>query len=88
MCQWCDGFHLIHDVSLLQNATAILLQLLQTASGFLLQNVKVFLHNATVIINCDNFIIKCDSYCKMRFLLQIATVRPYTLFINGSSIKV
>ena len=41
--------------------------LLQTASGFLLQN-------ATVIKNCDNFITKCDSYYKMRRLLQSATV--------------
>ena len=33
---------------------------------------------ATVITNCDNFITKCDSYHKMRRLLQIATVQ----FIN------
>ena len=32
------------------------------------------LQNATVIINCDDFLTKCDSYYKMRRLLQIATV--------------
>ena len=33
------------------------------------------LQNATdVITKCDSFIIKCDSYYKMRRLLQIATV--------------
>ena len=46
--------------------------LLENASGFLLQN-------ATVITNCDNFIIKCDSYYKMGRLLQIATVQSYNL---------
>ena len=57
---------------LLQNATAILLQnatkvYYKMCQGFLLQN-------AIVITNCDDFITKCDSYYKMRRLLQIAAV--------------
>ena len=32
---------------------------IKKASGFSLQN-------ATVIANCDNFITKCDVYCKLR----------------------
>ena len=49
--------------------------LLQDVSGFSLQN-------ATVITNCDSFITKCDSYYKLRRLLQIATIQlhlPYQL---------
>ena len=34
----------------------------------------VLLQSVTVITNCHDFIIKCDSYFKMRRLLQIATV--------------
>ena len=71
---------MIHCDTLLHNATDIITKcdsyfitkcgknLLQNASGFLLQN-------ATVITNCDDFITKCDSYYKMRRLLQIATVQ-------------
>ena len=76
--------YLICYNSLLQNAIDIITKcdssfitkcdrsLLENASGFLLQN-------ATVITNCDNFIIKCDSYYKMGHLLQIATVQSYNL---------
>ena len=47
-------------------------------SGFLLQYVTVLLQNATVIANCDDFITRCDSYYKLRRLIQIATVQsPY-----------
>ena len=79
--------YLIRYDSLLQNATDIITKcdsnfittcdksLLQNASGFLLQN-------ATVVTNCDDFIIKCDSYCKIRRLLQIATVPLLTIFPN------
>ena len=49
--------------------------LLQNASGFLLQNATVLLQNVTVTTNCNNFITKCDSYYKMRRLLQTATVQ-------------
>ena len=61
----------------LQNATAILLQkrersLLQSALGFLYQNETVLLQNATVIT-------KCDSYYKIRRLLQISTVHTFVL---------
>ena len=71
--------YLIHYSSLLQNATDIITKcdrsLLQNVPGFLLQNVKLLLLNATIIIKCDNFTTKCDSYFKMRRLLQIATVQ-------------
>ena len=40
--------------------------------------MTVLLQNATVITNCDNCITKCDSYYKMRRLLQIATVQGNT----------
>ena len=43
-------------------------RLLQNTSGFLLENT-------TVTTNCNNFITKCDSYYKIRRLLQIATVQ-------------
>ena len=49
--------------------------LLQNTSDFLLQNATVLLQNATVITNWDDFITKCDSYYKLRRLLQIATVQ-------------
>ena len=66
--------YLIRYDSLLQNATAILLQkchisLLQNASGLLLQNATVLLQNALVITNFD-------SYYNMWCLLKIATVHP------------
>ena len=35
---------------------------LKNASGFLLQNAAVLLQNATINMNCDNFITKYDSY--------------------------
>ena len=47
---------------------------LQNVSGFLLQNATVLLQNVTVTTSRDNFITKCDSYYKMRPLLQTATV--------------
>ena len=34
---------------------------------------QFFLQNTTVIANFDDLITKCDSYYKMRRLLQIAT---------------
>ena len=62
---------MIHYDSLLQNTTDIITKcdrsLIQNGLGFLLQNVTVLLQNAIVITNCD-------SYYKIRLLLQIATV--------------
>ena len=62
--------YLIHYDSLLQNATDFITKcdrnLLQNASGFLLQNATVLLQNATVITNCDDFITKCDVYYKLQ----------------------
>ena len=64
--------------SLLQNVTDVITKcdsyfitkcdrsLLQNASVFFLQNETVLLQNAKVIINCDNFITKCDVYYKLR----------------------
>ena len=40
--------------------------LLQNASGFLLQNATVLLQNMTVITKRDDFITKCDVYYKLR----------------------
>ena len=40
--------------------------------------MTVLLQNATVITNCNNCITKCDSYYKMRRLLQIATIQGNT----------
>ena len=69
--------------SLLQNATDVITKwdtyfvtkcdrsLLQNAPGFLLQNMKVLLQNATVITICDNFITKCNSYYKMRVYYKL-----------------
>ena len=41
---------------------------------FFITKCDSLLQNATVITNCDDFITKCDSYDKIRRLLQIATV--------------
>ena len=85
--------YLIHYDSLLQYATDIITKcdsyfitkchrnLLQNASGFVLQN-------ATVITNCDDFIIKCNSYYKMRRLLLIATVQAAQIKSFESSFNV
>ena len=56
---------------LLKNTTTILLQ---NALAFLLQIATVLLQNVTLIIKFDDFITKCDSYCKMRRLLKNASV--------------
>ena len=72
--------YLIHYDSFLQNVTDVVTKcdsyfitkrdknLLQNASGILLQNAKV-------IKKRDDFITKYDSYYKMRHLLQVATVQ-------------
>ena len=79
-----------HD-NLLQNAIDIITKcksyfitkcdksLLQNASGCLLQSAIVLLQIAAVVTNCNNFITKCDSYFKMRRLLQIVTVHWISL---------
>ena len=46
-----------------------------TCDRSFLQNATVLLQNATVITICDDFITKCNSYYKMRRLLQIVTVQ-------------
>ena len=63
---------------LLQNATAILLQNAtevhyKMGQDFYYKKYDSFVKNATAITNCDDFIIKCDSYYKMRRLLYVAT---------------
>ena len=85
--------YLIRYDSLLQNATDIITKcdsyfitkcnrsLLQNMSGFLLENATVLLQNATVFTKCENFITKLDSYCKMRGLLQIATVHASSEYL-------
>ena len=80
---------MIHYDTLLQNATDIITKndnyfitkcdrsLLQNASDFSSQHATVLLQNATVITTCEDFITKCDSYCKMRRLLQIVKVQGH-----------
>ena len=43
--------------------------------------------NAIVITNFDDFITKCDSYYKMRRLLQIATVQKLYQKVFYLSVK-
>ena len=71
---------------LLENATNILLHnatrfssLLQNASGYLLQNTTVLLKFLTVITKCVNLIKECDSYYRMRHLLQSPSVNFMSL---------
>ena len=71
-----------HYYSLLQNVTDIIkkcgsyfITKYDRSLDFLLQNATILFQNATVIINCDNFITKRDSYFKMQYLLQIATIQ-------------
>ena len=72
--------YLIHYDSLLQNAVV----LLQNAT--VITKCDDFITNATVITKCDDFITKCDSYYKLRHLLQIATVHMvYVSFKNTSA---
>ena len=62
---------MIHYDSLLQNATYIITKcdksLLQSESGFLLQNATVLLQNATVFYKMRRL------FCKMQRLLQNVT---------------
>ena len=60
---------LIRYDSLLQNATGVITKFI-TKRDSLLQNASRFF-----ITKYDNFITKCDSYYKMRRLLQIVTVQ-------------
>ena len=80
LAKYISFLYLIHDASLLQNATDIITKcdsyfftkcvrsLSQNVQVFLLQNPTILLESATVIINWDDFITKCDSYYKMRHL--------------------
>ena len=63
--------YLIHYDSLLQNSTEVYCKMRQ---DFYYKMRQFFLQNATIITNYNNFITKCDSYYKVRRLLQIATV--------------
>ena len=77
---------LIRYHSLLQNATDVITKcdsyfitkhdrsLLQKFVRFFITRCDSFIKNSTVITKCDDFITNCDSYYKMRRLLQIATV--------------
>ena len=59
--------------------------LLQNPTDILLQNKKkvhykmrqLFYYKMQVITNWDNFVTKCESYYKMRQLLQTATVHIF-----------
>ena len=71
--------YLIGYDSLLQNAICITTKrdcyFITNATKAYYKMPQVFLlQNTTVIPNCDDSITKCESYFKMRCLLQIATV--------------
>ena len=73
-------WYLIHHDSLLQNATDVITKcdsyFITKCDRSLLQNASCFLlQNATVITNCNDFIIKCGSYYKMRQYTQF----PYNI---------
>ena len=59
--------------------------LLQSAPGFFLQNATILWENAAVITNCCDFVIECNSYYKMRRLLQIAMVQCQCLWDKNLS---
>ena len=77
---------LIHYDRLLQNATDVITKydnnfiteccrnLLQIPSGFFYKMQLCYYKMWQLFTNCDDFIIKCDSYYKMRRLLQITTL--------------
>ena len=78
--------YFIHYDTLLHNKTDIITKwhflsekydqsLLQNASGFLLKYATVLLQNTTGITKRDDFITKCESYYKMRYLLQNVSVQ-------------
>ena len=72
--------YLAHYNTLLQNATSRFIikcdkSLLQNASAFLLQNATVLLETTTVITKYADFITGCNSYCKLARLLQNASVQ-------------
>ena len=73
--------YLVHYETLLQNATEIITKcdksLLQNALGILFQNATVLLQNVTVVTKCVDFIINCNSYYKMRRLLQNALIHKF-----------
>ena len=69
---------MIHCDSLLQDAKDLITK---CDSCFITKCDGSLLQNATVITNCDNFITKCDSYYKIRRLLQIAAVHTTLIFL-------
>ena len=91
-------FHIWFIMTVYHNATVFYHKMrhkfvIQNAFGFLLQNVSAFyykMHFATVLLqnnavftNWNDCITKCDSYYKMRRLVQIATVQnAYVLNSN------
>ena len=85
---------MFHYDTFLQNATNIItkcdscfvtkcdISLLQNVSRFSSQNAAILLQSAKVITNSDDFIKKCNSYYKMRPLLQIARVHSVVHFFQ------
>ena len=64
-----ESSYLVHCDNLSQNAIAIFLQ-----------NVSdVLLQNTSVVTKCIDFISKCESYYKMRHILQNASVHKVYL---------
>ena len=75
---------MIHYDCLLKNATDILLQ---NATAILLQKATKVCYKMRLVFiaKCDRFITKCDSYNKIRRLLQMATV-DCVLLVNFNAI--
>ena len=69
--------YLMHYDSLLQNATDIITK---CDSYFITKCNRSLLQNAFFY---DNFIIKWDSYYKIRLLLQIAAVYSFIIYLNS-----
>ena len=83
--------YLIRYDSLLQNATDAITK---CDSYFITKYDKVyykmrqvFHYKCDSFTKCDNFIAKCDSYYKMRSLLQIATVQCLNPFNAWCPVK-
>ena len=72
--------YLVHYDTLLQNVTAIFLQnstkvYYKMYQVSLLQNATVLWQYTTIVTKCIDFITKCDSFYKLRRLLQNGSVQ-------------
>ena len=78
------NYYKLRQLSLLQSAMDCYYKLRQL---FYYKVRHGLLQIATGITKCDGFITNCDRYCKVRWLLQIATVHvPTVAYLLGLSI--